>query len=171
MSRKNKQLVCLTDTLRDFRAISDLKITRIASASGVDKDIKSKFEDGDMIAGSFDHEGVGFSFIDRCSDELGLHRLSCQFTFDLVSLNTNLFKESIQKAIKRFELLKIGIKAIELDVDENKFIISFCIDTISSGDKKIVDRDAVISYIKILKTSADFFWGLYEKFTKDLNVK
>ncbi|RJL02697.1 hypothetical protein [Enterobacter chuandaensis] len=171
MSRKNRQLVSLTETLREFKALSELTISRISSVSGLDKDINSKFDDGDMIAGGFKYEDVGFTFIDRCSDDMGLHRLSCQFTFDLEDLNTNLSKTSIQSAIKRFELLKIGIKAIELDADEKKFVISFCIDMISSGDKKIVDRDSVISYIKILKTSADFFWALYEKSTKDLNDK
>lgn len=173
MSRKNKQLVSLIETLKEFKAISNLEISRISSATTADKDINSKFEEGDMIAGGFRHEEVGFTFIDRCSSEMGLHRLSCQFNFEVDSLNSTLSKESIQSAIRRFELLKIGIKAIEIVTNQKQkdFTISFCIDLISSGDKKIVDRDAVISYIKILKTSADFFWGLYEKSNKDLNVK
>ena len=173
MSRKNKHLVSLLETLREFKSISDLEVSRVASASGAEKGLTSKFEDGDMIAGGFKYDDLGFTFIDRCSDEMGLHRISCQFTFELKELKSKLSKESIYRSIKRFELLKIGIKAIDLktnDKDE-EFIISFCIDLISSGDKKIVDRDSVISYIKILKTSADFFWGLYENSTKDLNVK
>lgn len=173
MARKNNQLVYILETLKDFKSISNIDISRVASLNGDKKDLNSKFEEGDMISGTFEYDNLIFSFVDRCSDIMGLHRISCPFNFEVKELKSKLSMSDINESIRRFELLKIGIKAILKDVNESggEFSVIFSIDLISSGDKRIVDKDSVVSYINILKTSPDFFWDLYDRSVKEDNGK
>lgn len=172
MARKNKQLVSLLESLKQFKTIVELNVTKAAAHNGDAKDTDSKFVEGDMISGDFDFEGIKYSFIDRCSSELGLHRISCAFDYEVKRLSKeNVNKKALYEAAERFDLVRIGIKSVIKKIESDSCSVLFCVDIISSGVKSAVDKDSISSYLSVLSASPDYFWDLYGRYSKEQNGK
>lgn len=172
MARKNNQLVSLLESLRQFKTIDNLIVTKAATHNGDLKDTDSNFVEGDMISGEFDFEDIKYSFVDRCSSELGLHRISCEFDYEVKRLSKeNINKKALYEASERFDLVRIGIKSVVKKVEIQNFSVLFCVDVISSGVKSAVDKNSISSYLSVLRTSADYFWDLYGRYAKENDGK
>ena len=157
---KKKKIVSLLPSLLQIKAISNIEID--------DNDVKflngAKPAEGDLIMGDFVYDGLNYSFLDGCSSELGIHRLSCNFTFETKG---NPKQTQIDKHVNNFNLYRIGIKAGFISLDKEKLKIQFAIDFLTYGDDIFLSKDRIINSLYLLESASEYFWSSAKDIMKD----
>jgi len=157
---KKKRVVSLFLSILQIKAIKNIELD----------DEHKKFitgvapEDGDLIAGDFIYDNIKYSFIDGCSSILGVHRISCNFTFEVKS-DTSI--SAIEKHINNFNLYRIGIKASFISLEKETLKVQFSIDFISYSDGSFLSKDRIINSLDLLDSSAEYLWGSAKEIMKD----
>lgn len=157
---KKKRVVSLFLSILQIKAIKNIEVD----------DEQKKFitgetpDDGDLIAGDFIYDNIKYSFIDGCSSILGVHRLSCNFTFEVRS-DTSI--SAIEKHINNFNLYRIGIKASFISLEKETLKVQFSIDFISYSDGSFLSKDRIINSLNLLDSSAEYLWSSAKEIMKD----
>ncbi|MEB6635542.1 hypothetical protein [Kluyvera cryocrescens] len=157
---KKKKVVSLFLSILQIKAIKNIELD----------DKHKKFitgenpDDGDLIAGDFIYDNIKYSFIDGCSSILGVHRLSCNFTFEVRS-DTSI--SAIEKHINNFNLYRIGIKASFISLEKETLKVQFSIDFISYSDGSFLSKDRIINSLNLLDSSAEYLWSSAKEIMKD----
>lgn len=157
---KKKKAVSLFVSLSQIKAIKNIVLD----------DESTKFlsgahpEDGDLIAADFVYDNINYSLIDGCSSVLGVHRLSCNFTFEVRSDTTNI---AIEKHINNFNIYRIGIKASFISLEKETLKVQFSIDFISYSDSSFLSKDRIINSLDLLASSSEYFWSSAKEIMKD----
>lgn len=157
---KKKKVVSLFLSILQIKAIKNIELD----------DEHKKFitgenpDDGDLIAGDFIYDNIKYSFIDGCSSILGVHRLSCNFTFEVRS-DTSI--SAIEKHINNFNLYRIGIKVSFISLEKETLKVQFSIDFISYSDGSFLSKDRIINSLNLLDSSAEYLWSSAKEIMKD----
>jgi hypothetical protein len=157
---KKKKVVSLFLSILQVKAIKNIELD----------DEHKKFitgenpDDGDLIAGDFIYDNIKYSFIDGCSSILGVHRLSCNFTFEVRS-DTSI--SAIEKHINNFNLYRIGIKVSFISLEKETLKVQFSIDFISYSDGSFLSKDRIINSLNLLDSSAEYLWSSAKEIMKD----
>lgn len=146
MSRKRPQLVSVYETIKKHKDIKEIKIDKTNRGEDIDENITSK--EGDLISGKFIFNKIKFGFFDRCSKDFGLHRISSSFRFNIKESRVGELDEEIEK----FNLYRVGLKAMYQKKSPTEVIISFNVECISNGDASVIDSHALGLYLKMLRT-------------------
>lgn len=159
MSKKKKN-VSLLASLLQIKAISNIEIDN--------NDIKflngTKPTEGDLIIGDFVYDDLNYSFLDGCSSELGIHRLSCNFSFEIKS---DIKQSSIDRHVNNFNLYRIGMKAAFISLEKEKLKVQFAIDFLTHGDDIFLSKNRVMNALYLLESSSEYFWSSAKEIMKD----
>lgn len=157
---KKKKVVSLFPSLLQIKAITNIEVD--------EDDVKflqgAKPIEGDLIIGDFVYDGLNYSFLDGCSSELGIHRISCNFSFDI---RGEVRQNLVDKHVNNFNLYRIGIKAGFISLEKEKLKIQFAIDFLTHGDDMFLSKDRVVSSLHLLESASEYFWSSAKEIMKD----